>query len=183
MPPDASTPADPPSGDDDADDNSQEGGRRRRRRWPKGVEGSTDAVADVSPVRPGGAEGGRWRQLLQAINDADSGDLPTIGGNQSAGGAVPSAPLPQAQAIAACTIPDDVGTCEVYRLQYVASHWGSFVLVLLIDGEQAAQSPFRPFVFPPPDYPWFNSSSLQVLPSGHLHCTFCGIGGWLVHGL
>lgn len=110
----------------------------------------------------------RWRQLLQAPDDLESENLPVIGGNASVSGA-PAAEAGVAggaggAAPAACTIPDDVGACEVYRIQYVARHWGSFVLVVLVDGEQAAQSPFRPFVFPPPGYPWFNSSSLQVLP-------------------
>ena len=61
-----------------------------------------------------------------------------------------------------CSIPDAAGACEVYRLQYVAEHWGGFLLIVLVDGEQVSESPFRPFVFPPPTYPWFNSSSLQV---------------------
>jgi hypothetical protein len=74
---------------------------------------------------------------------------------------------------AVCSIPDESGACEVYRLSYVADDWGvwvegmggarkGFTLIVLVDGEQVSQSPFRPDVYPPPSYPWFNSSSLQA---------------------
>ena len=74
---------------------------------------------------------------------------------------------------AVCSVPDESGACEVYRLSYVAHDWGvwvqgmpgarkGFILIVLVDGEQVSQSAFRPDVYPPPSYPWFNSSSLQA---------------------
>ena len=62
----------------------------------------------------------------------------------------------------ACSIPDQDGACEIYAIDYLTLHWGSFVLIVLVDGIQVPESPFRPFVFPAPQYPWFNSSSLQA---------------------
>ena len=61
-----------------------------------------------------------------------------------------------------CSIPDQDAACEIYAIDYLALHWGSFVLIVLVDGIQVPESPFRPFVFPAPQYPWFNSSSLQA---------------------
>jgi hypothetical protein len=139
---DASDPADPPSGEDDEE--GRAGRRRIRRRAP---QHASNRRAQALPA--GGDDS----------VDGQQGDGRQVGANET---------VPQAAAV--CAVPDDDGACEVYSIEYLARHWGSFVLVVLVDGEQAAQSPFRPFVFPPPSYPWFNSSSLQVLLLGPLRC-------------
>lgn len=135
---DPSEPAKPPASP--PIDDSSEGAQRRRGRRPKtwARRLRQDEASELPIIAHQGA--------VQTAEDQDLVVSAGVAGNSSR----------------SCSIPDATGACEVYQLDYVAMHWGSFVLVVLVDGEQAPESPFRPFVFPPPTYPWFNSSSLQV---------------------
>jgi len=135
---DPSEPAKPPASP--PIDDSSEGAQRRRGRRPKtwARRLRQDEASELPIIAHQGA--------VQTAEDQDLVVSAGVAGNSSR----------------SCSIPDATGACEVYQLDYVAMHWGSFVLVVLVDGEQAPESPFRPFVFPPPTYPWFNSSSLQA---------------------
>jgi hypothetical protein len=149
----APPPADDVVDDDDTDTGGEAPGLRRkeaRRLW----ESPSQAA------------------LRGAASESDDGDAASIAddavglvlGSEEGWEVNSSAP--------SCSYPDEQGVCEceIYRMSYVSQHWGSFVLVVLLDGLQAEGSPFRPFVFPPPTYPWFNASTLQVFLPHVLVC-------------
>ena len=115
-----------------------------------GEDGEDDEESAATHRRaPGGGARRSGARALRAADDAEGQDVIVAGGSSG-------------NSTKQCSIPDASGACEVYTIDYMASHWGSFLLVVMINGQQAPGSPFRPFVFPPPTYPWFNASSLQV---------------------